>query len=153
MLPTTQLNVLLPLVFTECIELIGDQVIRVINTYNQPVDTLAVNDFLFIEFQGPTESLISKSIKLAKGIEKQHEAKTLRPPGTSKRGRLCGQTGRVCSSLVWHSCMYTRADWRTSGGCSCKSQVPLRIILILRSSCEVDTCNAGLMKLYMILKV
>ena len=70
MLPTTQLNVLLPLVFTECIELIGDQVIRVINTYNQPVDTLAVNDFLFIEFQGPTESLISKSIKLAKGMEK-----------------------------------------------------------------------------------
>lgn len=59
---------------TECIELLDDQAMGAINTYGQSIRKWAAKDSLFIKFQGPTESSISESIKLAKEIAKRHGA-------------------------------------------------------------------------------
>ena len=45
-----------------------------INTYGQSIRKWAEKDSLFIKFQGPTQSSISESIKLAKEIAKRHGA-------------------------------------------------------------------------------
>ena len=45
-----------------------------INVYGQSIRKWPERDSLFIKFQGPTESSISESIKLAKEITKQHGA-------------------------------------------------------------------------------
>ena len=61
---------------TECIELLDDQAMGAINVYGQSVRKWEAKDSLFIKFQGPTESSISESIKLAKEIAKRHGATT-----------------------------------------------------------------------------
>ena len=45
-----------------------------INVYGQSIRKWPEKDSLFIKFQGPTESSISESIKLAKEITKRHGA-------------------------------------------------------------------------------
>lgn len=45
-----------------------------INTYGQSIRKWPAKDSLFIKFQGPTESSISESIKLAGEIAKLHGA-------------------------------------------------------------------------------
>ena len=45
-----------------------------INTYGQSIRKWPERDSLFIKFQGPTESSISESIKLAKEIAMRHKA-------------------------------------------------------------------------------
>ena len=45
-----------------------------INAYGQSIRKWAEKDSLFIKFQGPTQSSISESIKLAKEIAKRHGA-------------------------------------------------------------------------------
>jgi len=47
-----------------------------INAYGQSTRKWAVKDSLFIKFQGPTESSIADSVKLAKEIAKRHGATT-----------------------------------------------------------------------------
>ncbi|KAF9649463.1 hypothetical protein BDM02DRAFT_3230234 [Thelephora ganbajun] len=58
----------------QCIELLDDKLMGAINTYGQPIRKWPEKDSLFIKFQGPTESSISESIKLAKEITKLHGA-------------------------------------------------------------------------------
>lgn len=57
---------------TECIELLDDKTIGAINKYGQSIRKRPEKDSLFIKFQGPTESSILESIKLAKEITKEH---------------------------------------------------------------------------------
>lgn len=60
----------------ECIELLDDQAMGAINAYGQSIRKWEAKDSLYIKFQGPTESSISESIKLARGIAKRHGATT-----------------------------------------------------------------------------
>jgi len=59
---------------TECIELLDDKLMGAINIHGQSTRKWPEKDSLFIKFQGPTESSISESIKLAKEIAKRHGA-------------------------------------------------------------------------------
>ena len=60
----------------ECVELLDDQAMGAINTYGQSDRKWAAKDSLFIKFQGPTESSIAESVRLAKEITKRHGATT-----------------------------------------------------------------------------
>lgn len=59
---------------TECIELLDDKTMGAINAYGQSIRKWPEMDSLFIKFQGPTDSSILESVKLAKEIAKRHGA-------------------------------------------------------------------------------